>query len=197
MRFRFDNVHNNKECFFYIFLDLTCEDGRQGIILQEKIHASDWEKNYLIILFLLCIVETFLFFDFMRKKPLSSIYHQAFVEIKTRHFCDRKKSVCISVKDADKTLFSSCTIIYIKNPWNLIFFHHFTSFCQDFNYYNYFYNKKEMAAKKRDLLRGLDQDHFLMIKVWFWLVNLILHFLFYVMTSKRSQTPSLSSKLKQ
>ena len=116
MRFRFDNVHNNKECFFYIFLDLTCEDGRQGIIFQEKIHASDLGKKLylnLIILFLLCIVETFLFFDFMRKKPLSSIYHQAFVEIKTRHFCDRKKSVCISVKDADKTLFSSCTTHYL------------------------------------------------------------------------------------
>ena len=71
------------------------------------------KKLYLIILFLLCTVETFLFFDFMRKKPLSSIYHQAFVEIKTRHFCDRKKSVCISVKDADKTLFSSCTTHYL------------------------------------------------------------------------------------
>ena len=76
MRFRFDNVHNNKECFFYIFLDLTCEDGRQGIIFQEKIHASDLGKKLylnLIILFLLCIVETFLFFDFMSKK--TSILH--------------------------------------------------------------------------------------------------------------------------
>jgi len=44
-------------------------------------------------------------------------------------------------------------------------FHEF--FCQDFYYYHFFYNNKKMAAKKRDLLRGLDQDQFLMIKVWF------------------------------
>merc|ERR1712083_339275 len=52
--------------------DLTCEDGRQGIINSSKKNSCFrlGKKLYLIILFLLCIVETSLFFDFMRRKNL-------------------------------------------------------------------------------------------------------------------------------